>query len=226
MPTRAIQPPVPPVGEPARPEPNERGASARRSGLATSGCMLGAMRQAEASRGPDLDPEDLGSIYQAYAETVSRWARRLAGTDLDLEDLLHDVFMVAQRRLPEFRGEAKITTWLFGITVRVVQNRRRRRRWRRWLSLGAGGARELAADGPTPLQALETRQAIDLTYALLEGLREADRTVLVLFELEGLSGQEIAAITGTSTASVWVRLHRARARLREAFLAWERRKRR
>jgi len=74
---------------------------------------------------------DLATVYRAHATDVLRWAARLAGPFLDPEDLMHDVFLVVRRRLPEFRGDAKITTWLYRITERVVRNARRRERFRR-----------------------------------------------------------------------------------------------
>jgi RNA polymerase sigma-70 factor, ECF subfamily len=174
------------------------------------------------SSGSDTAPAplslDLGEIYRAHAGTVWRWARRLLGTERDLEDVLHEVFLVAHRRLPDFDGQARITTWLYAITVRVVQHRRRKDRWLGWWkSERDGDPPELPARGPTPLEALEQRRASELVYRILDSLRERDRTVLILFELEGLSGTEVAAVTGQSLASVWVRLHRARGRFLEAM---------
>jgi RNA polymerase sigma-70 factor (ECF subfamily) len=172
----------------------------------------------EASEGP----LDLGRIYRAHAADVSRWARRLRGPGADVEDVLHEVFLVAHRRLGEFRGDAKISTWLYAITVRVVQDHRRKDRWRRWLRL----ARLAPSDAPapaTPLEAFESRRASEVTYQLLDALPEAERSALILFELEGLSGEQIAAITGEAVGTIWVRLHRARARFRDAYAGWERR---
>jgi RNA polymerase sigma-70 factor (ECF subfamily) len=175
--------------------------------------------------GPRLDreaPLDLGEIYRAYAADVSRWARRLRGPGADVDDVLHEVFLVAQRRLAEFRGDARIGTWLYAITVRVVQEHRRRDRWRRWLRLDLLFPEGLPAPS-TPLEAFESRRAAEVTYQLLESLPEAERSALILFELEGLSGEEIAAITGEPVGNIWVRLHRARARFRKTYLAWEKR---
>jgi RNA polymerase sigma-70 factor (ECF subfamily) len=163
---------------------------------------------------------DLTQIYRAHAADVSRWARRLLGPQGDAEDVVHEVFLVAHRRLPEWRGEAKITTWLYAITVRVVRERRRRERLRGWLRLSLR-ARPDEAPPPTPLQSLESRRAMETTYRILDGLPDRERTAFILFELEGLSGEEIAAVTGDSVGSVWVRLHRARARFREAFARTE-----
>ncbi len=168
-------------------------------------------------------PLDLGTVYREHAAQVSRWVRRLVGPDGDVEDVLHEVFLVVQRQLPGFRGEAKLSTWLHAITVRVVQSRRRKERWRRWLTLSfLHQEDEGDGDAPTPLQALERRRAAERTYQILDQLPESERSALILFELEGMTGEQIAAVTGSTVGSVWVRLHRARARFRAAFEAGER----
>lgn len=167
---------------------------------------------------------DLAEAYRRHAADVSRWARRLLGPGGDAEDVLHDVFLIAQRRLGEWRGQAKLGTWLYAITVNVVQEHRRKEKWRRWLRLER--ILPVGRKAPaTPLETLESRRAADLTYRLLDGLPEAERTALILFELEGLSGEEIAALVGEAVGTIWVRLHRARARFRERYAAWERRDR-
>jgi RNA polymerase sigma-70 factor, ECF subfamily len=165
---------------------------------------------------PEAKPLDIGEIYRQHAGEVSRWARRLLGPGQEAEDVLHEVFLVVHRRLPEWRAEAQLTTWLYAITVRVVQDHRRRQRWlpwhrlRRWLEPDAPAP-------PTPLQALETRRSVELTYQLLDQLPEHERSALILFELEGMTGDQIAAVTGDAVGTIWVRLHRARARFRRAF---------
>lgn len=162
---------------------------------------------------------DVEQVYREHAATVSTWVRRLLGPRGDVEDVLHEVFLVVQRALPGFRGEARLTTWLYAITVRVVHRHRRKGRWLGWWRLRPPELESAAT--PTPLQMLESRQALEITYRLLDRLPEAERTALVLFELEGLSGEEIAAVTGDAVGTVWVRLHRARARFRAAFADWE-----
>jgi RNA polymerase sigma-70 factor (ECF subfamily) len=188
-----------------------------------------ARPQAPVRSEPDADVvRDVGVLYRRHADEVARWAARLGGQALDIEDVVHQVFLVAQRRLPEFRGDAKVTTWLHGITVRVVQETRRRQKrwWRKPLTPPAAAAADeealfVAADQPTALELLEKKEASRLVYALLDQLDEKYRTVLVLFELEGLSGQEIAAITKTSLSNVWVRLLRGRQQFVKRFTAWE-----
>jgi RNA polymerase sigma-70 factor (ECF subfamily) len=155
----------------------------------------------------------LEGLYRAHAATVARWAAHLGGPPVDIEDAVHEVFLVVSKRLPEFRGDAKITTWLYGITERVVRGARRRDRLRRWLDLVRRGDVEQSLSPPrlSPVEELERRQSRDSVYVVLDRLSEKYRRVLVLFELEELSGEEIAALTGVKLATVWVHLHRARA---------------
>ena len=163
--------------------------------------------------------ESVAELYDRYASQVERWARRLGGPGLDPEDLLHDIFLVVLRRRHEFRGEAKLSTWLFRITQKVVRWRRRNAAVRRWL-WGRHGedVAEAHARVPTPVEELERREQSLRLYAALDRLPEKYRTVLVLFALEGLPGEEIAALLDTDPNTVWVRLHRARAKLAELLL--------
>ena len=77
-------------------------------------------------------PQSFDAVYRAHAKTVSRWASRLLGPGGDCEDVVQEVFIVVRHKLPRFDGAAEITTWLYEITVRVVQDWRRRRRWWSW----------------------------------------------------------------------------------------------
>lgn len=178
---------------------------------------------------PDADGQrlDLESVYRRHAADVSRWAQRLGGPGMDPEDLVHDVFLIVQRRLPEWEGKAKLSTWLYEITIRVVQERRRSMRRRRLLwpfNRGADGDdwMDRFEDGrPSPLDDIEQRQATALLYRLLDGIDEKYRTPLVLFEVEGLSCQEIATLTNVTVQNVWVRLSRGREKLARAFVAFQ-----
>lgn len=160
---------------------------------------------------------DLDTLYRAHGRTVSRWVQRLWGAS-DCEDLLHDVFVVVQRRLSSFRGESSITTWLYSITVRVVNERRRKERWRRWLFARAEPELRLQqVPVETPLHGALREQAAAIVYAVLDSLSERDRTLLILFELEGLPVSQIAAVLSLTEGNVWVALHRARARFRKVY---------
>jgi RNA polymerase sigma-70 factor, ECF subfamily len=170
------------------------------------------------------------SVYRTHGRTVARWAMRLLGPKADFEDVVQDVFMVVRRRLPEFRGEAEITTWLYEITVRVVKRWRMRARWWSWVtgrgqSPGRGRTPEqlvpMAELPSDPHALLEAQERTRILYQLLDELSEAQRTAFILFEIEGLSGAQIAEITGTGVNTVWVRLSRARRKFMERMRAWE-----
>lgn len=155
---------------------------------------------------------DIAAVYRSHGASVARWAARLAGPALEAEDIVQEVFMIAQRKRASFRGDSSPARWLYRITERVVAHRRRRDRWRRWLS-GAGdrAARDVPSLDPTPLDSVQRRQAAALFYQALEGMPQNHRSAFILFELEELSGAQIATLKGVNIATIWVWLHRARA---------------
>jgi RNA polymerase sigma-70 factor (ECF subfamily) len=152
------------------------------------------------------------AVYAEHAPTVARWATRLGGPAADVEDITQEVFVIVNRRLGEFRGGARLTTWLFGITAKVASNERRRRKFRQWwfrLVPGAGDDAPAQADGA--LEQLERRERRALFYQALDRLSERHRRALVLFELEELSIDDVAAHLELRAGTARVLLHRARA---------------
>jgi len=213
-------------GQPGRETglPAAAGVASGGRGLALARAVDAGERAAPRHAPDDTDP---GAVYRRHAARVSRWAARLAGPGFDVDDIVHDVFLVALRRLPEFRGDAQVSTWLHEITIRVVQTHRRRRRRRAWLwpfgvaRTAEGDVAEVADRDATPAEVLERKQAALRLYRILEQLDEKYRTAVVLFELEGLPCREIAVLTGTTLANTWARVARGREKLVEAFARWE-----
>jgi len=177
----------------------------------------------EALRAPALVPPDFRAFYDAWFEEVARWIRALGGAEADRDDIVQEVFLVVRRRLDAFDG-ANPAGWLYRITRRQVRDFRRRS-WVKHiftkrraedpdaLQSGAGG----------PSAALERREDQRILLAILGKIREERRTTFVLFEIEGLSGEEIARIQSVPLNTVWTRLYHARrdfaalgARFREA----------
>ncbi len=161
-------------------------------------------------------PLTVDEAFRLHGAAVTRWALRLGGPSLDLDDTVQEVFLRVQKDLSGFRGEAQLTTWLYRITQNVVGARRRKERYRRWLG---GTASEVAGHLPattlTPVDELERRQAGERLYRVLDRMSEKYRTVFILFELERLSGEEISQVTGAKVETVWVWLHRARAQFQK-----------
>lgn len=165
-------------------------------------------------------PVAFDAVYRAHAADVARWAKRLGGPDVDSDETLQDVFLIVARKLESFRGDAQLRTWLFRITTRIAANRRRGARRRQvWARITRQIEDELPGEAPGPAEALERREVARHFYAVLDELPERHREVLILFELEELSTEQIAALVDRPAATVRVWLHRARARF---IKGWQR----
>jgi RNA polymerase sigma-70 factor (ECF subfamily) len=172
-----------------------------------------------APRAPTFD-----ELYRRHVHDVARWAHRLGGPTVDGEEVVQEVFLTASRRLTEFRGDAKVTTWLFRITRGVVANMRRAARRRGfWAQLSNRVFATTAGHVPAPGDEIEARQASDRFQRVLDDLPERYRSVLVLFELEEMSTDDIARFLDHPPATIRVWLHRARARFTERWQAARRR---
>lgn len=159
----------------------------------------------------------LDAVYRAHAADLSRFIRRHDATE-ETADVLHEVFLVLRRKLPDFRGESSLRTFLYSIALRVVVARRRKRKLRRLLFLEREAELAPRDELATPHAEAERSQAAAVVTRVLDRLSERDRALIVLFELEGLPASEIAPIVGSSPNAVWVGIHRARARFRAAFV--------
>lgn len=158
---------------------------------------------------------DFERIYQTWFHEVCRWIRARGGPESDLEDLAQEIFLVARRRLPDFDG-GNLPGWLYRITAFTVSDHRRRAWFRRVVRRPRDVAlEELAQPGDGPAEIAERRQAEAALQRVLARLSDRHREALVLFEIEGYSGEEIARLLEIPVATVWTRLHHAR----KAFLA-------
>jgi RNA polymerase sigma-70 factor (ECF subfamily) len=152
---------------------------------------------------------DFRAFYDEHVALVWRTLFRLGVARADLPDAVQEVFLVAYRKLPDFEGRSKVSTWLVGISYRVASDRRQVAHLRR--EIGDGPALlARACDRPGPEQVAERRERIALLDELLAELRPEQREVFVMFELEELSGKEIAAIVEAPVKTVFSRLRLAR----------------
>lgn len=152
-------------------------------------------------------------VFRQHAATMHRWVTRLGGPGFDVDDALQDAFVVVHQQVHRFvADEAKLTTWLYAVVQNVVRHHRRKSRANRLSQEDPTGAIEAAVDERTPHEALERSRSQARLYDVLDQLSERDRTVLILFELEGLSGEAIAQLLDAKVNTVWVWVHRAKAR--------------
>ena len=163
-------------------------------------------------------PATTEEVYLAYASSVSRWVQRLGGPRVDVEDAVQEVFAIVQERLPGFRGDSAMRTWLFGITERVVHRQLDERRRK---EIPTGSAVEVAGRLPgnnrEAFERLTEQEVRTLVYKALDRMTPRYRDALILFELEGMSGEEIAELRGVRAATLWVVLHRARRQFVKRF---------
>lgn len=155
------------------------------------------------------EPEAAETLYRDHFAFVWRNARRLGCSEEWVDDAVHEVFLVATRRLGEFEGRSSVRTWLFAITFRIV-GRMQRDRARRRTQVSRYAAEQPALVG----DAEREREAALYLRQLLLQLSEAQRAVLILAELEGFTSAEIAETLGVPAGTVDSRIRAARERLR------------
>ncbi len=149
-------------------------------------------------------------IYRTHFQRVARWARALGGPDADLEDITQEVFIVVERKLAAFDGE-HLQAWLYKITANTVSDCRRRAWFRNFFSRSRNQELDVVADTTDgPLARVERKDSQRLIYKLAEKIHKSRRDTFLLFEIEDLSGEEIAALQKLPIATVWTRLHLAR----------------
>jgi RNA polymerase sigma-70 factor (ECF subfamily) len=168
-------------------------------------------------------------IVRDHQQMVFRTLARLLGPRIQqsrLEDLAQDVFLRLFRALPNFRGDAQITTYLYRIALNVAHDEatRSRRETRTHVSLSepipgteSDWESRLEHPGPSALAELEQDEFAYLVEAHLQTLSHTERSVLVLFHQEDQTYEQIAAALTMPINTVRTHLHRARKKLREAL---------
>jgi RNA polymerase sigma-70 factor (ECF subfamily) len=171
--------------------------------------LRSAFAPVPAAPAPELE---VRTIYREHARFVWLSLQRLGIHPADLDDIAQDVFMIVHRRLDTFDRRARISTWLFGICMRVAANYRRRRRWTREV-LSGGFEDERPAALAQADDILVRREQRELAETALNRLEVAKRATFVMFEIESLSCQEIAELMNVPVGTVYSRLHSARRQL-------------
>jgi len=151
------------------------------------------------------------SLYERYAPLVHRFASALGVPVDEREDAAQDIFIAVFRSLKHFRGEAQLSTWIYRIAARHAIRLGRRRRTRENMRLTMLNEKPTVLNDPA-----ERSTQIATLDRMLAKLPPKKRTVLVLFEIEGLSAKEISDVVGCPENTVWSRLHHARSEMVKA----------
>jgi RNA polymerase sigma-70 factor (ECF subfamily) len=147
-------------------------------------------------------------LHRDHAPDVYRLARRFVHSDTEAEEVTQEVFVAAFRALDRFRGQSRLKTWLYRITVNRAL--KRRRWWHRRREIGDDQLAPQIVSGPGPELRTVDRDQLRRLMACIDRLETRKRTVLVLHELEGLDTREIAQVLDCPRSTVLTRLARAR----------------
>ena len=155
------------------------------------------------------------ALYQRFRRQVAATLYRVLGDRTDLDDLVQEVFVIAFRGLGNFRGDARLSTWIYRICVNVALGRIRSRTRRPppigVADLEAATAQSSDTDQPeTPERALERQQDKARVYRALDRMAPKKRIVLYLHEIEGLDLKDIAYMVDSNPVTVRTRLFYAR----------------
>lgn len=176
----------------------------------------------------ERDEKAFREIVEEHGDRIYNLTYRMLGNREEAEDVSQEVFITVFKSIDSFRGDSKLSTWLYRIAVNHCKNRikylaRRHDRDQseyeeELMREHAAGAATAPNPAPRPdkqLEGVELEQIMQRCIALLE---EEHRLVIVLRDVEDLSYEEICAITNLPTGTVKSRLHRARLALKKMML--------
>jgi RNA polymerase sigma-70 factor (ECF subfamily) len=188
------------------------GGPADHTPLATHHAMPSvAWTEAEADAATEEDAFRV--LYDTHFSFVWRCLRALGVPERQLDDAAQEVFLVAHRRLRDFRGDSSLRTWLYGILRNVAANQRRTLRRRRGHALLD---ERTPAPGPGPETLLQERERAAFVERFAADLDAPKRDVFVLGMVEQLSMPEVAEILGIPLNTAYTRLRTVRAEFRRA----------
>lgn len=162
-------------------------------------------------------------LIEEHEKRILNYCFRMLGNPADAEDAAQETFVKVYRFIDRFNGESSFSTWLYKIASNVCLDmlRKQKRRVSDAVSLyqnngdGEEYALPIEDSAPTPYQNLQHNEAQRALLAALEKLGEEQKKVIVLREIQGLSYEEIAEITGLASGTVKSRINRARHALKK-----------
>jgi RNA polymerase sigma factor (sigma-70 family) len=155
---------------------------------------------------PALDPGDIEALYRRFAPYVARVASRVLGHGEDVDDLVHDVFIVAQRGVKALRKASSVKHWLATVAVRKARGRLRRRAILNRLGFGSDIDTETVID---PRASAESHAWVAAVYRTLDAMPVDARIAWVLFHVEHEPLERIGEVCGFSRATAHRRLREA-----------------
>jgi RNA polymerase sigma-70 factor, ECF subfamily len=159
------------------------------------------------------EPRAFEELVIAYQHRVFGVALRMLGSRAEAEEIAQEVFVRAHRAVRDFRGEARLGTWLYGIASRLCLNRLASPDRR--VARGDAALADIAASTPDPAAAAERAELDAALHSAIAELPDERRLVVILRDVEGLSYEQIAEALALDPGTVRSRLHRARMQLKD-----------
>ncbi len=155
----------------------------------------------------------IDSLVHAYYADVLRLCRSILQEPADAEDAAQETFIAAASSLQQFRGEAKVKTWLFGIAINICRTLLRKRR--RWLSLKQAllSFRRPQTTTRSPEELAVRSEMNRELFKAVDSLPEKHRIAVILYYIHDLSVPEISQLLDTNPGTIHSRLHHARKQL-------------
>ena len=178
-----------------------------------------AVRPSSNSVGQDA-AQSADALFRAHAGFVASFLRRVGTAGADVDDLVQEVFLVAHRKGGFVAGTGHPKSWLAAIALRVASTSRRSHSRRR--EDGGADLDVMSSPNADAARVLEARAALRRVQQALDTLSLDDRATFVLYELEGLRCDAIAAAFEIPVGTAYSRLHNARKRFIEAHARLER----
>lgn len=162
-------------------------------------------------------------IYQAFWPKIHRYVTRLVGSQ-DAEDLTQEIFIKVGQSLDTFRNKSQLSTWIYRIATNAAIDRIRSSKNTQKMSPLQEEAIEIDTNiacgcqkDTLPEKQLIHEEMNSCIRAFIDNLPEIYRTVIILSEYEGFKNKEIAEVLGLGIDVVKIRLHRAKAKLKDDF---------
>ncbi|MCP3985850.1 MAG: RNA polymerase sigma factor [bacterium] len=162
------------------------------------------------------DPPSFNDVQKDLSGPLLRYLERLTGNQATADDLLQDTLLKISRGLAGFEGRSSVKTWAFSIATRVTVDHFRKPESKVHV-VAVDESDELPSDGLDVDRPLIVGEMNDCIRNVIDSLPGDYRAALVLHDLEGHSAKEVAEIVGCSLPTAKIRIHRARARLRESL---------
>jgi RNA polymerase sigma-70 factor (ECF subfamily) len=163
------------------------------------------------TRQNDITELNFDSIFRDHGKGLYSFLYRMSGSQHDAEDLTQETFLSVMRKLPTFKGDSSVKTWVYAIAVNKYRDSLRYGRLRAHDKVSG----DEPASGQSPLGDLVAKETGERIRTAYQALPEHHRSAFSLVRFEGMTYRDAAQVLGTTLDTVRMRVHRAHLQLAE-----------